>query len=1158
MTLFGFPYLLPTLKTDNRRFLLSKLKSDKIESDFVQSFPLRKDRDSMRRVCSLVCLFMFTALVSAVRADEASIYPDDLTVEMLSNPVGVDTESPRLAWKNRQTREGYGFEQTEYQIYAASTLELLNTDKPDLWDSGWTESNLSIQIPYDGKPIPSDIKAFWKVRVKDQDGQISSWSAPASWTTGMMNPADWQAKWIAQPESLREPVSLEGTFWLGDPDPAAKIPQVRREFELDIPQSDLDAKKYVALLYYAGNKTFACLLNGDWAANTIGMVYNPDLLRVVDVTKFLRSGKNVLAAEMQADNDMQPSILMKLVVYQLDPADNVTPGRGTPGKKVFELSTDSSWKAVSPPQGKWEFPDFDDLLLPNAAVLWEPDGGPWGKLRRFSEATSPAFEKSFKTAEGKKVERATLFISGLGFYEASLDGEKITGRLLDPSITQYQRRVLYSVYDLTDRFSGKADTHTFNVLLGHGWYDVRSTVTWNFDAAPWRGAPRLLAQLNLHYDDGTTEVVSTDESWDCVTSPVVYDCIRQGEIVDGGFRQKTLGKAALIDPPGGKLSASLFPGSMIVHEFPAVSVFPSKEEGTWIVDIGKNIAGWCRVRFKGLPKGKVVRLRYSERVKEGEIERHDIEQHFLKGSPSYYAGEVGGFQTDFYIAGGKETEIFEPRFTYNGFKYLEVKGLSEAPDPDDFTACELSSGFPQTGVFMTSNSLINQIQAATLSSYRSNFVDGYPTDCPHREKNGWTGDAQLACELAMFNWENSAAYEKWVRDLLDEQQPNGNLPGIVPTGGWGYAWGNGPSWDSALVLIPWHLYVYRGDKRILEKSYQGMKRYVDYMTSREDADHLVSHGLGDWCPWDKMPPTQVTVSSYYYVDAKIVAATARLLGKVDEAEKYDALAARIQADYNRTLFNQASGAYSDGSITAQACPIHQGFTNALSKEEQESVFDRLLDRLAEVDYHFDCGIFGVKYILRTLSEGGRTDLALRMVLQETPPCYADWIHHGEGTLWEDWYDGSSRNHIMFGDISAWFYQYLAGIRLDGAPYPAAGDEPEALAFQQFLIAPDCRKSDLAVPGKESISSASAYVDTPNGRILSSWERDAETGELVLEVVVPCNTHAKICVPYDEGEEVIPDENIPDPIRAEARKVTDRGKDAVLYQVGSGKYRFTVK
>jgi len=241
----------------------------------------------------------------------------------------------------------------------------------------------------------------------------------------------------------------------------------------------------------------------------------------------------------------------------------------------------------------------------------------------------------------------------------------------------------------------------------------------------------------------------------------------------------------------------------------------------------------------------------------------------------------GWFQTDRFVCDGSGRQMYEPRFTYNGFQYTEISGLKSAPTSATVEACVVHTDFSDAGTFICGNELINKLQHAILWSYRSNFVDGYPTDCPHREKNGWTGDASLASELAMYNFQNTAAYEKWINDLIDEQREDGNLPGIVPTSGWGYAWGNGPAWDSALVIIPWTLYVYQGDTRVLENAYDAMCKYVDYMTSRAK-DGIVSHGLGDWVPVTSKTPVEVTSTGYYYLDAQIVSRVAALLGKTED------------------------------------------------------------------------------------------------------------------------------------------------------------------------------------------------------------------------------------------------------------------------------------
>ena len=400
--------------------------------------------------------------------------------------------------------------------------------------------------------------------------------------------------------------------------------------------------------------------------------------------------------------------------------------------------------------------------------------------------------------------------------------------------------------------------------------------------------------------------------------------------------------------------------------------------------MGRNCAGWARVRITGQKKGDVIRFRYSERVVDsGEIERHDIAMHFMEGTPAYLTGMKGEFQTDFYFCNGEEEEFFEPRFTYNGYQYIEVLGLRSAPKASDFVGRRVNTAFDETGSFECDNDLLNELQKATLESYRNNFVAGYPTDCPHREKNGWTGDANLPCELAQYNFANTSGYEKWIDDLVDEQRPDGNLPGIVPSGDWGYPWGNGPAWDSSLVMIPWCVYVYQGDKKILEDSYEAMKKYVDYMTSRRHDDGLLYHGLGDWVPVKTVTPVEAVVTGFYYVDANVVSQTAKLLGKTEDAEKYAALASKIRDDYNAVLY-KGDGVYTNGGQTAQSCPIHQGFTRALSQEDQQAVVARLVESVEKENNHLDVGILGMKYVLRSLSENGRNDLALAMMLQEDP------------------------------------------------------------------------------------------------------------------------------------------------------------------------------
>ena len=1145
-----------------------------------------------RLFVALVALSTFATSLSAPTSALAGSNADsfttqNLTIETRDNPVGIESTAPRMSWKTEfqsSADQGnvYNKSQSAYQILVASSLEKLNEKDADLWNSGKIESDASLFITYEGKPLKSLAKYYWKVRVWDEKDQPLNWSEPATWIQGFVTQDDWKGKWIAQPESVRPDVDMSGANWIAaqeerETNTGFATEYFRKEFIIARPQSDFDEQNLSAILYYAANQKFRIFVNGRQVGFSIGMVFNADQLRSIDVSEYLEPGKNVVAFVVSNDTknsndtkanngELRPTALVaKLFVRTLDkanaPGNLPTPNRfGKPSEVICALGTDLTWKATLEEQKGWNGTNFNDSEWANAkyASFVSKDGkegldsGPWGKLRRRSEEISPAFQKTFKLT--KKVKTARLAVCAPGLFDFYLDNQKIGEQHLTPSFTRYDKRIFYNVYDLDSYLQDASQEHKLQFFLGHSWYDVRSIVTWNFDAAPWRDFPRLRAQLEITYQDGSHETIATDDSWYYTTSPVLFDCVRQGEIVDGAWKCEALGAAVVVEPPIGnpKYVAQKNIETTITDKYLAKSVKEVKPN-VYVVDMGRNSAGWARVTIRGQKRGDVIRFKYSERIlPSGEIERHDIEQHFMSGTPYYLAGMKGEFQTDFYFCNGDEEEYFEPRFTYNGYQYIEVTGLRTAPKPEDFEGRRLNTNFRTIGSFSSSNELLNALQAAMHESYLNNFVAGYPTDCPHREKNGWTGDAQLACELAQYNFENTSGYEKWLDDLVDEQLENGNLPGIVPTGDWGYPWGNGPAWDSSLVMIPWYVYVYRGDKKILQDSYDAMKKYVDYMTSRERENGLVYHGLGDWVFAKTNTPVEVTSTGYYYLDAKIVAHAAKALGKTDDFEKYSALAERIRTNYNKELY-KGDGVYSINSQTSQSCAIHQGFAQALPEKDQQAVFARLVEDVEKTNGHFDVGILGVKYILRTLSENGRTDLALQLMLQRTKPAMFDWINRGAGTLWEDWGEGSSRNHIMFGDFSAWFFQSLAGIKLADAPDAVvASVEPTSLAFKRFVVEPKSRRVETTTPDGETLTHAQAKLDSPFGQIESSWNYDREKHETTYVVRVPFNTSATIILPVEQGQTCV--------VVNGAKFVQEApSKEGVVsFEVGSGCYSFVVK
>ncbi len=1073
-------------------------------------------------VLGVCCLLTVLGCSWSVQGRSAALAsPYALTVEYRKDPVGLDTAKPRLSWKlvPSDTRSR-NLRQAAYHVLVATSREKLSAGTGDLWDSGRVMSDQSLNVVYQGAPLADSQRCYWKVRAWDNTGdRPSSWSRPACWTMGLVRPESWQAKWIGANAATRPECDLAGAKWIwaGGASGVDKAPAGKRYFRkvFEAPERVQNAPVMLAV---TADDEWEVFINGQPAAKTWGHLNAWRWMRFIDVSKHLKPGRNVMAVMVQNKEEGPTGLLAVL---------KLSDGAAVP--------TDASWSAsAEAPKGWKEAADgfAHDTWTP-ALVAGEADCQPWGKIERRLETVSPAFEKRFTVS--KSVKEATLHITGLGFYEASINGAKIGSKVLDPAPTKFDKRILYSTYDLTRQV--KRGQNRLTVLLGHGWYDVRSVAVWNFDNAPWRDFPRLLAQLEIRYADGARETIVSDATWRQIASPIGFDCIREGEVIGkqppgAPDLSTTVLMAEVVPPPGGKLTAEAQPPSVIAEEILPVSKREVKP-GVWLLDFGQNMAGWIRLKIKNPKKGDVITVRYAEKLDaDGTLSLKGTDAHF-RYPASFRVLPGGWFQTDRFVCGDSAEQTYEPRFTYNGFQYVEITGLRTKPTINTVTACVVQTDFKPAGRFECSHGLLNKLQQAILWAYRSNFVNGYPTDCPHREKNGWTGDALLASEQAMYNFQNTAAYEKWIGDLIDEQQANGNLPGIVPTSGWGYTWGNGPAWDSALVVIPWMLYVYQGDTRVLETAYEAMRSYVDHMTSRAK-DGIVSHGLGDWIPVKSKAPVEVTSTGYYYLDAQIVARTAELLGKREDAAKYAALAAAIRAAYTRHLY-KGNGVYSIGCQTAQSCALHQGLA---SEDERPKVEAKLIEAVEQTQCFPDFGILGSKYVFRSLSEAGRSDLAYAMAIKEEKPSYGNWIKRGATTFWEDWDEGSSRNHIMFGDVSAWFYQYLAGIRLaDNVSAIARTADPNAVAFKSFVICPE---------PVEGLDWAKAEHDSPYGMIRSSWKR--ENGVFELEVDVPVNTTATVYLPVKPDVKNVTADVKPVP--------SDRPRMA--FKVGSGRYVFVAR
>ena len=694
---------------------------------------------------------------------------------------------------------------------------------------------------------------------------------------------------------------------------------------------------------------------------------------------------------------------------------------------------------------------------------------------------APFFRRPFfLSGRGKKAE---VFFCGLGWSELYLNGEKVGDAVLSPSVTQYDRRARYLRYDVTKLL--RRGENVFGALLGNGWYDCSTGEVWHFDKAPWQDYPKLLFELVI---DGRTVLVS-DDSWQCLRSegPVRFNELRNGENYDArreipgwaapGFRESAQWTSARVVPgPGGVMTEQTMPPCKVMKRLAAAACFPSVSGGR-IYDLGQNITGWARIRVKGEAGAKIT-LAYAERISA-------YKDQILPEKIASFV-RTGAFQTDSYILSGNGIEEWEPRFTYHGFRYVEVRVDGDA-ELLELQGCLVHTAFEALTEFESSDPVLNRLHACTLWSFVDNFT-GIPTDCPHREKNGWTGDALMAAETGLFHFSMASSYHDWLQTMADAQRPNGQLPGIVPTAGWGFNWGSGPAWDSAFLLIPWYVYLYTGETRIIEENYEPMRRYVDFCGTMAK-NHILDFGLGDWCHPDisRMADVRITSTGYYYADVMAMARYAKLLGCPRDEAAFRKLGSGIAAAFNAAFYN-GGGSYGKDEMTSLGCALYQGLCPA---SETAKTAERLDALVRENRCRADFGILGAKYVPRALAEHGYPETAYRLITQPAFPGWADWINHGATTLWETWSGDSSQNHIMFGDIAAWMIQYLGGIVPDE-------DHP---GFSELKIRPFA---------PQELSRLHVRRKIPGGELDVAWTR--KRGDFQLTVSIPAGIPCHVRLP----------------------------------------------
>ncbi|MBO4887237.1 MAG: family 78 glycoside hydrolase catalytic domain [Firmicutes bacterium] len=732
---------------------------------------------------------------------------------------------------------------------------------------------------------------------------------------------------------------------------------------------------------------------------------------------------------------------------------------------------------------------------------------------------APYLRKSFPVAAGLK--KAEVTVCGLGFYDIFVNGQRITKGPLAPYISNPDDILYYDVYDLTPYLSPGENVLGF--ILGNGFLNNVGGKVWDLDLpdqARFRSAPKLALFCELTYADqnGDSETKGSfeaDESFRTHPSPLLFDDLRCGEFYDArleipgwsepGFDDSSWSPAIPAETPRGEMRLCMAEPIVSERELSPVSirrggvslwpdprknlpVFPVPEDEPkegWLYDFGLNSAGNVRLKIRG-QRGQRVILRF------GEVLAPDggLDLRGMTFEPLEYLFK------NIYILKGGEEEIYIPRFSYMGFRYCLVLGIEEAQATEDLLTFEIMhSGFGSAGSFSCSDPVVNALQAAARNADLSNFFY-FPTDCPHREKNGWTGDANLSAEQMLLNFHVENSLKEWLFSIRKAMNDEGAIPGIVPTTGWGFAWGNGPSWDAVLFYLPYYIWLYRGDEQIIRENAHAMMRYLDYLSGRRDEKGLVHIGLGDWLHVgheEPATPLEVTDTLKSMHIAHLAALMFRVIRRPLQAAFAEGLFEELKASARRELLLPDGATVLGRTQTGQAMGIAYGL---FDEAEKRAAFDVLVRVIHEAGDRIDCGCIGIRPLFHVLAGFGEAELAYRMIVGPEFPSYGHWILEEDCTaLFESFQKAGeipqSKNHHFFGDISGWFYRELAGLKIN----------PHERDFCEIEISPKF------IP---QLTSAQAEHQHPAGLIRAGWERCGE--EIDLTVEVPDKIHGSICLP----------------------------------------------
>ncbi len=818
------------------------------------------------------------------------------------------------------------------------------------------------------------------------------------------------------------------------------------------------------------------------------------------------------------------------------------------GKKL-NSRMECYWKVkvwTSKAESDWSKPAFWSMGLLNTTdwkARWTgmDRAFAWDSVSKFARLSARYFRKEFTA--GKKIKRATLYISGLGMYEAYLNGKKIGDQVLAPSPTDYSKAVKYNTFDVTAEI--KQGANAIGTVLGNGRF---FTMRQNYKPQKWHtfGYPKMLLQLELDLEDGTRQTIVSDGSWKMTADgPIRTNNEYDGEEYDAtkeitGWNEASYNEskwlpAMLVKAPGGRVEAQMSENMKVMETIKPVAIRALNAD-TFVLDMGQNMAGWLRIKVKG-KAGDTVTLRFAESL--------DSTGHL------YIANLRDAIVTDKYILKGGKEESWCPAFVFHGFRYAEVTGLSGKSDKDDFAGDVIYDNMQTTGEFETSNNTINQIHKNAWWGIRSNYK-GMPIDCPQRnERQPWLGDRSTGAYGESFLFDNSRLYAKWLNDIEESQTPEGSIPDVAPN--FWYYYKDDVTWPATYIMVANMLYNQYGDKRSIIRHYASMKKWMTYMRTKYMVNNLFAKdSYGDWCVPPESPelihakdttritdPKLLATASYYHM-LQLMQRFAEIAGQPADVPAYKQLAAGMKKAFNDAFYHAKTRQYSNNTVTANILPLA---FNLVPDGDGETIFQNIVSKtMNESKGHISTGVIGTQWLMRWLTLYGRADIAYRLASNRDYPSWGYMVANGATTIWELWNGNTanpsmnSQNHVMLlGDLLVWLYEDLAGIKTD----------PQNPGFKVLLMQPSF------VDGLDHVR---ASYHSLHGWVRSEWQK--EGNRLTWKITVPANTKAVISIPALSADAVTEKGR---PAReAEGVKPVKMENGKAVFEIGSGEYSFEVK